>query len=81
MVFMTSLSFARRRGAPAIHWSAGRILQDPHGKNASTIRERCLINSIVLCEIVWVLRGTLLSTVEFSFEDNKELVFRAVLTS
>lgn len=65
---------------------AASFLQD-----AASRGERCLISSIVLCEIVWVLRGAygldregicgiiekLLSTVEFSFED-KELAFRAL---
>ncbi len=65
---------------------ANSLLQDTasHG-------ERCFINSIVLCELVWVLRGAygyekdeiclvidkLLSTVEFSIED-KELAYRAL---
>jgi predicted nucleic-acid-binding protein len=65
---------------------ANSLLQE-----AASQGERCFINSVVLCELVWVLRGAygyekdeicmvidkLLSTVEFSIED-KELAYRAL---
>ncbi len=60
-------------------------------QEAASKGERCFIGSVVLCELVWVLRGAygyerddvcmvlekLLSTVEFSIED-KELAYRAL---
>jgi predicted nucleic-acid-binding protein len=62
-----------------------------HMERAASHGERCFINSVVLCELVWVLRGAygyekddlcrvlekLLSTVEFLIED-KDLAYRAL---
>jgi predicted nucleic-acid-binding protein len=60
-------------------------------RETSSRGERCFIGSVVLCELVWVLRGAygygraeicmvlekLLSTAEFSIED-KEIAYRAL---
>ena len=60
-------------------------------EEAASHGERCFINSVVLCELVWVLRGAygydkdevcmvidkLLSTIQFSIED-KELAYQAL---